>query len=78
VQQPLNPAQVDESPEVGQGFNRALDRAAFDQASEDPALPFFPLILKQQLAGQHHILFLAVELHDLEFESLAQERIRVF
>ena len=73
MEQSFDASQVDESAEIGEGFDLALEGFAFFQLGKNLFLSLFPLILQEKSPGKHGIFRFAVEFDDLEFEALAQQ-----
>ena len=77
MEEPLDPAEVDEGPEVRQRPHVALDPEAFLEMAEDLAPLLLPFVLKKGAPGDDRVLALAVKLGQFEFERLADELLRV-
>src|SRR6478736_9927571 len=77
VQQAIDAAEVDERTVIGEVLDDALDDCIFLQALEQLLALFRMLALDHRAAADHHVVALAVELDDLEFEFLAFEEHRI-
>src|SRR5690606_3900575 len=71
VQQSVDVAEVDERTVVGDVLDHALDDGTFVQGLEQLFALFAHAGLEHGAARKHHVVALAVELDDLEFEGLA-------
>src|SRR5690606_1110070 len=77
VQQAIDATEVDERAVVGEVLDHALDHSAFLQAFEQLFALLGELALDHRAARHDHVVALAVELDDLEFELLAFEVARI-
>src|SRR5690606_26691768 len=71
VQQAIDGVQVDERAVVGDVLDHALDHCAFVQGFEQLLALFAHAGFQHLAARQHDVIALAIELDDLELESLA-------
>src|ERR1035437_2839801 len=77
VQQPVNAAEVDESPILGEVLDHAGDDGAFADVVQRGVLADVDLFLHRHLARNHDVAAASVELDDLDRDVLSGERIQI-
>src|SRR5205807_5861678 len=73
VQQPIDPAEIDEGAVIGEVLDRAAHHRAFLQVVHERAALGGELLLDHRAARDHDVIALLIELDDLELERLAFE-----
>lgn len=77
VEQAVDAAEVNERTVVGDVLDDALNNGAFLQRGEQLVALFAHVGFEHSAAGNHHVVTLAIELDNLEFEGLAFVRGRI-
>ncbi len=77
MQQPVDPAEVDERTVVGDVLDHTAEDLALGQRVERVLLLLRVLLFQQDLAGEHDIAALLVHLDDAHAQLLAAERVEV-
>src|SRR2546429_94696 len=73
VQQPIDPAEIDEGAVIGEVLDRAAHHRAFLQVVHERAALGGELLLDHRAARHHDVIALLIELDDLELDRLASE-----
>ena len=77
VNQAVDAAQVNEGAEVDDGGNGALEAHALDELGEDFGALVLAAFLKQNAAGQHDVVAVAIHLDDAGFDLGAQVHVEI-